>query len=443
MLATAVLVLLVVLLVLLGLGSAAYCSGSPDEGVRVNSNPIVNGDATLIDSATNGLLYEVGPANARVQVLHVYGSPYEMGQAQGVLLKKEVREFVDKTFKYLDDMIVSSLDKYPISKFMKEMIVLKGMDAALDFTIKETQPFTPSYYYDELRGLADASGVDFDTLLRLNMFAELTKASCSFVGSYGSASENGKTYQVRALDYDTDGPFKDYPLITVYHPDKGNAFTIVGWPGSIGALTGMSEKKIGMSEIGVEYADDSFGQGTDNTPPEKVKGKPWMMVFRDTLQFTNNVNEAVSAIQNSNRTCNLILGVGDGNNKAVYGIEYSGYVAVPYNDANQLPVNDTWHPVVKDVVYNGMDWDCPGYNQKLGHQLGEYRSKISPEVLIRNILPTVQTGDVHSAIYDLEESIMYVSFMRKSTAPADEPQFAYERQWTALNLNDFFATARK
>jgi hypothetical protein len=28
-----------------------------------------------------------------------------------------------------------------------------------------------------------------------------------------------------------------------------------------------------------------------------------------------------------------------------------------------LPVNDTWHPKIDDVVYNAMDWDCPGYNQ--------------------------------------------------------------------------------
>jgi hypothetical protein len=38
-------------------------------------------------------------------------------------------------------------------------------------------------------------------------------------------------------------------------------------------------------------------------------------------------------------------------------------VAVPYNDETLLPVNDTWHPKIDDVVYNAMDWDCPGYNQ--------------------------------------------------------------------------------
>ena len=421
--------------------SSAYCSGVPDNGTRINNYNIINGNKNyqFIKSNDNGRLYEIGPDNARIPLLHLYGDPYAMGYAQGSILKEQIKEFVFKTFKYLDDMIVSSLDKYPLSKFMKEMIVLKGMNAALDFTIKVTAPFTPSYFYDEIKGISDASGVSYDVLLRLNMFAELTKASCSFVGSYGSASKDGKTYQVRALDYDTDGPFKDYPLISVYHPSEGNAFTIVGWPGSIGALTGISEKKIGMSEIGVEFADDSFGQGTDDTPPEKVHGKPWMFLFRDTLQYSNSVDDAIKSIQNSNRTCNLILGVGDGNAKMVYGIEYSGYVAIPYNDKNQLPVNNTWHPVVPDIVYNGMDWLCPGYNQKLGEQLELYASNISPEVLIGNILPTVQTGDVHSAVYDLEDLILYVSFMRKSTAPITEPQYAYERQWTAIDLNEIFA----
>jgi len=35
---------------------------------------------------------------------------------------------------------------------------------------------------------------------------------------------------------------------------------------------------------------------------------------------------------------------------------------------------------------------------------------------------------------------MYVSFMRSDTADTNEPLYAYERQWTALNLKEFFAT---
>ena len=86
-------------------------------------------------------------------------------------------------------------------------------------------------------------------------------------------SGNGKTYQLRALDFDTDGPFKDYPQITVYHPSEGYPYANVGWPGTVGLLTGFSSQQLGISEIGVSFPDDSFGQGTDNTPPEVVKGQ--------------------------------------------------------------------------------------------------------------------------------------------------------------------------
>ena len=73
----------------------------------------------------------------------------------------------------------------------------------------------------------------------------------------------GNVYQLRALDYDTDGPFKDFPQVTVYHPTEEGAspFANIGWPGSIGVLSGFNSHHMGISEIGASFADDSFGQG--------------------------------------------------------------------------------------------------------------------------------------------------------------------------------------
>ena len=36
------------------------------------------------------------------------------------------------------------------------------------------------------------------------------------------------------------GPFKDFPQVTVYHPDSahGHAFANIGWTGWIGSITG-------------------------------------------------------------------------------------------------------------------------------------------------------------------------------------------------------------
>lgn len=303
-----------------------------------------------------------------------------------------------------------------------------------------TEPYTPQEFFDELHGLADASGIEYQTLLRLNMYPELTKAQCSFLGAWGEAtSATGCTYQLRSLDFDTTGPFKDFPQVTIYHPtDGGHPFLNMGWPGTVGLLTGLSSSQIGISEIGVSYPDDSFGQGTKDTPPQKVKGEPWMFVLRDIAKYEDSLESAINRIQTTERTCNLIIGVGDGEDAMVNGIEYSGYVAVPYSDTDLLPQNSTWHPVIEDVVYNGMDWNCPNYDTVLAEQLQKYYGNINEDTIVHNILPTVQTGDLHIAVYDLTENNIHVSFMRKTDADESEPHWAYERQFTRLHGKSLF-----
>lgn len=48
-----------------------------------------------------------------------------------------------------------------------------------------------------------------------------------------------------------------------------------------------------------DFSLQSFGQGTENTPPQKVHGKPWMFVLRDVLQYASSGEEGVSRIQST------------------------------------------------------------------------------------------------------------------------------------------------
>jgi len=427
---------------LIGLQSveAAYCNGSPDPGERTNPYPIFEDELRHIRSVKNAMLFEAGPANATFPVVHLWGTPYEVGYAQGELIGPVIKDFVYKTWAYLSTEMLEELDNLDIPEIAKRMIVQKGLDRALDWTRDTTAAFTPQAYFDEVRGLADSTGIDYDLLYRVQMFPELTKAHCSFFGAWNhSVAKSDHSYQLRALDFDTTGPFKDFPQVTIYHPSEGHAYAQVGWPGNVGTLSGFSDQQLAISEIGVTYPDDSFGQGTDNTPPEKVHGEPWMFVLRDVLQFSDSLESGIQRITDANRTCNLIIGLGDGQENMVNGIEYSGYVALPYNDENLQPVNETWHPKIDDVVYNGMDWLCPNYDTVLAQQLLKYHGSISEVNTIENILPTVQTGDLHAVVYDLTESLMHVSFCRRASADESEPHYAYERQFTRLHMKDIFA----
>jgi isopenicillin-N N-acyltransferase-like protein len=58
-----------------------------------------------------------------------------------------------------------------------------------------------------------------------------------------------------------EGPFRNYPQITVYHPNEGDghAFLNVGMTAFIGGLTGASSSQLAISEIGASFPDASFG----------------------------------------------------------------------------------------------------------------------------------------------------------------------------------------
>lgn len=427
---------------------SAFCTSEPDAGERTSDYEILDGmaDLKLINSVENGKLFEAGPSNARFPIVHVYGTHYEMGYAEGLLVKEDLKKFAHGAYGYLVKSGLDALgDRLP--KWAQTFIMNKGVEKALDWTAKITEPFTPKSYFDQLHGLADASGVDYQLLLRLNMMPELTKASCSFFGAWGKATAStGGSFQLRALDYVTDAQaFTDFPQLTVYHPSDGSGIShvSVAWPGVVGVLTGFSSERIGISEIGVSYGDDSFGQGTDDTPPQKVHGQPWMSVLKDVLNKATSREEAISSMTAANRTCNLIIGVGDGEENYVNGVQYSGYVLNTYADTDPLPTNDTWHAPIENVVYNGMDWDCPTYTEKLGDQLRKYWGSITDDRTVSDILPTVQTGDLHIAVYDLTNAKMSVSFCKRSTASADEPTYAYYRQFTRLDMNQIFNTPKE
>ena len=70
------------------------------------------------------------------------------------------------------------------------------------------------------------------------------------------------------------GPFKNYPQVTVYHPNNGNghAFANVGWTGWLGSITGISSYQMAISEIGVSFPDSTFGKESRFGTPFTVSG---------------------------------------------------------------------------------------------------------------------------------------------------------------------------
>lgn len=322
-------------------------------------------------------------------------------------------------------------------QWFDDLLANFGLEVALDALVDADRSYIGSNIHNEMRGLAEGSGVSLALLQRVHLIAELTQGQCSLYGAWGPATAGNKTLLMRAFDWNKGCPCRSFPAVIVYHPGvngTGHAWMNVGWTGWLGSFTAASSHRTAIGMIGVEYPDPSFGA-------ESFVGVPFVYMMRDVAQRDATYQQAIARIQAARRTCNLIVAVGDGAAGLVRGMEYSHSVATVFNDTDMMPDNATWHPRIPSVVYWGMDWLCPTFSSVLARELKSNYGALTPEITILNISSHVQTGNIHEAVFDLTSNIVDVAFM----APANStgPQNGYERQFTRLNMTALFAEKMK
>lgn len=146
---------------------AAYCHGKPGP-YYVNDQPIWDEEPRLLRKHQYGQLFEIGTGSTTIKLLHAYGNMYQMGLAHGALLKEELHQFMSELWLYLEKEVEEALPK-KIPLFLKKDASNFALGTVLDLNYEITLPFTNKKYYEEMRGIADASGVDFKYFRRLHM----------------------------------------------------------------------------------------------------------------------------------------------------------------------------------------------------------------------------------------------------------------------------------
>jgi len=69
------------------------------------------------------MVFEAGPSNNRFPVVHVWGTPYEMGYAQGTVRKTEIIQFVTQTWNYIASNALEALKGDRLPQWINDMIV--------------------------------------------------------------------------------------------------------------------------------------------------------------------------------------------------------------------------------------------------------------------------------------------------------------------------------
>lgn len=400
------------------------CTGQP------NTQPfiIAEDNMTLLRTVKNAKLYKVNQQSKTtyMYVLHVWGEPYEMGLAQGQIFKDELHDLFTTYLDYLDKFISEYIPYLP--EYWRELIAKYGLNAGLDLTWEATRLYTPQRFIDEIKGIADGSGIPENQVRRLNMLPELIKAGCSMAGVWGDATvntKNGTLLQLRALDWDEKAPISAYPTLVVYHPNEGNTFVNVGYPAFVGSITGVSETMLGISEKVWLGHPDGF---------DSRIGKPWNYVLRDIMQYTYDLDSALSSLANTHRTCSIHIGIGDSVSNRFAGVEYSWKELNIYDWSTQPEYTE--HPRLKDVVY----WDKhvqPSHHPCLGSLMKDYYANYTAEAFMQYIAPIHETGNAQLALFDFSAKRMYVTYSKPPNT--DGPTSAYYRQAISYDLSRLFS----
>ena len=184
-------------------------------------------------------------------------------------------------------------------------------------------------YVDEIRGTSDGSGIEFDVLMRLNLFGDIIALyyglgentgmdiSESFLGcSTVSYNYNGNQY----LAHNEDGMATLHDLmgvIKVSMPDKPE-FINFYYPG---LLCGVAPS---MNDMGLAFSGN-YIQSAAGEP----NGVPHLFIFR-ALMEAESVDEAISIIENT-LTCNALhVNIASGIENRVVSVEKAENIAVVY-----------------------------------------------------------------------------------------------------------------
>ncbi len=331
-------------------------------------------------------------------VLHLKGTPYEMGYQHGVLFKDHVRE----NAKYLLEVKgeQQTLEWGPVRLKPRQIVE----------TIIETQKrFVPDRYLDEIRGVADGAGVPVADARLANFIPEMFH--CSGFAVMNSATKDGTLYHGRVLDYAIDWRLQEHAVIIVAEPAGGIPFVNVTYAGFIGSVTGMNAQHVSIGEMG--------GGGVGHW-----EGVPMAWLVREVLERAQTLDDAIRIFRDSPRTCQYFYVIADAKTNRAVGMEASWntfFTIQPGEHHALLP-----KPVKDTVILSAGD----RYDE-LARRIADGSGSFTAETAIRLMdRPVAMKSNLHNALFEPKSTRFWVA-----NAGADL-QPAAERPYQAFQLTE-------
>jgi len=321
----------------------------------------------------------------RLNILHLKGTPYEIGYQHGILLKEEV----DKgAARFYADIIYKGREM-PFSA--KIWFLRKYLEWNVYVPREKSQP--PSIL-EELKGISDGSGVPFDIIFKANHHTAVIMvlrpafvkekieafdkigidiSACSTFASTGKATAGGKTIVGRNTDYSGFVLWPEYQSLFFIQPLEGFAHVKIGTAGVVMWNPGMNSEGIVVSPHYMPYDDcDAEGWGIASFTDE-------------ILKKASKLKEAENIFHNNPRGISGGFVIISGKEKDAFAAEVSTGEATIRRMENKkivmtnMAVSEKKRKIDFTVQYSTVE-HVPGRYRRLMQLQDMFYGKINPEL---------------------------------------------------------------
>ncbi|MEX2579800.1 MAG: C45 family peptidase [Verrucomicrobiales bacterium] len=333
------------------------------------------------------------------RVLFLEGTPEEMGEQHGVLLRDEIRHLVDSIVYGVG--VGTSFDKG--RWFFGEIEEAQG----------RLEPFTDPRHLREMDAIAEATGLHPQEIRLANFFPELFH--CSGFALHGTATVDGQMYHGRVLDYLRGLGLEQNAVVMVVQPDEGNAWVNVGYAGFIGTVTAMNEKQVAIGEMG------GGGEGDWD-------GKPMAQLMREVMERADTVDDAVAIMRKAPRTCEYYYVISDAKSKRAVGLETTPEIFETIWSGESHP---RLQRPIKDTVLMSSGDRYEALVDRVEANFGGFDADSARALMNR---PVCMTSNIQSVLFAPDTLDFWV-------ANADSENVASHTRYTQYNLRDLLGGA--
>lgn len=323
-------------------------------------------------------------------VLHLKGTPEEMGRQHGRLLKKDITENVNFLLSSRAD------DAVQVGDITIPRLALAGL------VNKVFADKIPPAYMREMQAMAEAAELPVPRVTAANLIPEAFH--CSGFALLKKATAGGKLLHGRVLDYAIDQQIQDHAVLVIQEPDGKIPFVNVGYAGFVGSVTGMNAEQISIGQMG------GGGVGQWN-------GVPMSFLIRMALEDARTLDQAVAVFRDNRRTCEYFYVIADGRADSAVGMR-----AVP----EQLDVVTPGqaHRLLPTPVDDTIILSAGQRYQDLVSRIREGLGKFTPESAIRLMdAPVAMSSNLHNALMIPADGVVYVANAARDGSPAYKQKY--------------------